>query len=125
MNANSQAIAEATRRPAAPVKKPTSISFKETDEAAHARILVVDDQPANIQHVSRILGGLGHEIIPALEGAAGRADHGGGPTAGPVGREEHPVMKLPNPAVVIGEPAARNLRSSSSPHNMTVSLDCA
>jgi two-component system sensor histidine kinase/response regulator len=70
MNANSQTIAEVKLQPAAPVKKPTSISFKETDEAAHARILVVDDQPSNIQHVSRILGNLGHEIIPAMDGAA-------------------------------------------------------
>jgi two-component system sensor histidine kinase/response regulator len=35
----------------------------------HARILVVDDQPSNIQMVGLILGNLGHEIIPASDGA--------------------------------------------------------
>ena len=33
-----------------------------------ARILVVDDQPANIQIVGAVLGKLGHEIIPATDG---------------------------------------------------------
>ncbi len=33
------------------------------------RILVVDDQPANIQVVGSILGKLGHEIIPASDGS--------------------------------------------------------
>ena len=33
-----------------------------------ARILVVDDQPANIQLVGTVLGNLGHEIIPASDG---------------------------------------------------------
>jgi len=32
------------------------------------RILVVDDQPANIQIVGAVLGKLGHEIIPASDG---------------------------------------------------------
>jgi two-component system, sensor histidine kinase and response regulator len=32
------------------------------------RILVVDDQPANIQLVGSVLGKLGYEIIPALDG---------------------------------------------------------
>ncbi len=36
--------------------------------AAPARILVVDDQPANIQVVGNVLGKLGHEIIPASDG---------------------------------------------------------
>ncbi|HVY69475.1 MAG TPA: hybrid sensor histidine kinase/response regulator [Verrucomicrobiae bacterium] len=35
-----------------------------------ARILVVDDQPANIQVVGAVLGKLGHEIIPAVDGAS-------------------------------------------------------
>jgi two-component system, sensor histidine kinase and response regulator len=35
---------------------------------ALARILVVDDQPANIQVVGSVLGKLGYEIIPALDG---------------------------------------------------------
>ena len=38
-------------------------------ETGPARILVVDDQPANIQIVGTVLGGLGHEIIPAADGA--------------------------------------------------------
>lgn len=33
-----------------------------------ARILVVDDQPANIQIIGTVLGKLGHEIIPAADG---------------------------------------------------------
>jgi two-component system sensor histidine kinase/response regulator len=33
-----------------------------------ARILVVDDQPANIRVVGSVLGRLGHEIIPAVDG---------------------------------------------------------
>ena len=38
-------------------------------EVQLARILVVDDQPANIQIVGAVLGKLGHEIIPASDGA--------------------------------------------------------
>lgn len=37
-------------------------------ENGHARILVVDDQPANVQIVGSVLGKLGHEIIPAEDG---------------------------------------------------------
>jgi two-component system sensor histidine kinase/response regulator len=37
--------------------------------AGPACILVVDDQPANIQMVGSVLGPLGHEIIPAMDGA--------------------------------------------------------
>jgi len=37
-------------------------------EPAPARILVVDDQPTNIQVVGSVLGKLGHEIIPASDG---------------------------------------------------------
>jgi two-component system sensor histidine kinase/response regulator len=37
--------------------------------ASHARILVVDDQASNVQVVGLILGTLGHEIIPASDGA--------------------------------------------------------
>ena len=33
-----------------------------------ARILVVDDQPANIQMVGSMLGSLGYEIVPAADG---------------------------------------------------------
>jgi two-component system sensor histidine kinase/response regulator len=39
-------------------------------ESRPARILVVDDQPANLQIVGAVLGKLGHEIIPAEDGAA-------------------------------------------------------
>jgi two-component system sensor histidine kinase/response regulator len=39
------------------------------NEVQSARILVVDDQPANIQIVGAVLGKLGHEIIPASDGA--------------------------------------------------------
>src|ERR1035438_4236045 len=35
---------------------------------APARILVVDDQPGNIQVVGSVLGKLGYEITPALDG---------------------------------------------------------
>ena len=35
---------------------------------APPRILVVDDQPANIQVVGSVLGKLGYEITPALDG---------------------------------------------------------
>jgi two-component system sensor histidine kinase/response regulator len=38
------------------------------NEPAPARILVVDDQPTNIQVVGSVLGKLGHEIIPAADG---------------------------------------------------------
>ena len=38
------------------------------DEMESARILVVDDQPANIQIVGTVLGDLGCEIIPAADG---------------------------------------------------------
>ena len=38
------------------------------NEAGAARILVVDDQPANIQIVGAVLGNLGYEIVPAADG---------------------------------------------------------
>ncbi|MGO8765541.1 MAG: response regulator [Limisphaerales bacterium] len=37
-------------------------------DSPQARILVVDDQPTNIQIVAAVLGGLGHEIIAASDG---------------------------------------------------------
>jgi two-component system, sensor histidine kinase and response regulator len=40
-----------------------------TTEMGSARILVVDDQPANIQIIGAVLGKLGCEIIPAADGA--------------------------------------------------------
>lgn len=39
-----------------------------TEQLVPARILVVDDQPANIQVVGAVLGRLGHEIVPASDG---------------------------------------------------------
>jgi two-component system sensor histidine kinase/response regulator len=49
--------------PAAPPMPATAF------ENRPARILVVDDQPANLQIVGAVLGNLGHEIIPAEDGA--------------------------------------------------------
>jgi two-component system sensor histidine kinase/response regulator len=40
-----------------------------SDETGAARILIVDDQPSNIQIVGTVLGNLGYEIIPASDGA--------------------------------------------------------
>jgi two-component system sensor histidine kinase/response regulator len=63
MNANAQKIAVAAEQNhAAPVPAPLN-------EIQSARILVVDDQPANIQIVGSVLGNLGCEIIPASDGA--------------------------------------------------------
>jgi two-component system sensor histidine kinase/response regulator len=44
---------------------PPRTKFNENDTA---RILVVDDQPTNIQIVGVVLGNMGHEIIPAADG---------------------------------------------------------
>jgi two-component system, sensor histidine kinase and response regulator len=46
--------------------RPASVAFNEHETAC---ILVVDDQPANIQIVGSVLGNFGHEIIPASDGA--------------------------------------------------------
>jgi len=63
MSSNAQpAIAPAEPNHAAPVSALP-------DQIGSARILVVDDQPANIQIVGAVLGKLGHEIIPASDGA--------------------------------------------------------
>ena len=62
MNANAQMVAPTERSHAAPVPALPS-------EIGSARILVVDDQPANIQIVGAVLGNLGCEIIPASDGA--------------------------------------------------------
>jgi two-component system, sensor histidine kinase and response regulator len=45
-------------------------SRTESVNPAHARILVVDDQASNVQVVGLVLGTLGHEIIPASDGAS-------------------------------------------------------
>src|SRR5271154_1032545 len=62
MSSNAQAAASAEQSRAAPI--PALLN-----EVQSARILVVDDQPANIQIVGAVLGKLGHEIIPASDGA--------------------------------------------------------
>ena len=46
----------------------SSVQTRNTDAASPARILVVDDQPSNIQVVGSVLGKLGHEIVPASDG---------------------------------------------------------
>ncbi len=46
----------------------SSLVGADPDAATPARILVVDDQPANIQIIGSVLGKLGHEIIPASDG---------------------------------------------------------
>ncbi len=46
--------------------RPGSVVFNEHKTAC---ILVVDDQPANVQIVGSVLGNIGHEIIPASDGA--------------------------------------------------------
>src|SRR5271170_1850162 len=62
MSANPQTVPPVEQGHAAPVSTPLN-------EIGPARILVVDDQPANIQIVGAVLGKLGHEIIPASDGA--------------------------------------------------------
>jgi two-component system sensor histidine kinase/response regulator len=65
----------ATKSTATPMKSPSPPSATNTSDGdlsskvGSARILVVDDQPANIQMIGAVLGGLGHEIIPAADGA--------------------------------------------------------
>jgi two-component system sensor histidine kinase/response regulator len=52
-----------------PAPGDTAIKLSADAESQPARILVVDDQPANIQIIGAVLGGLGHEIVPAADGA--------------------------------------------------------
>jgi len=61
MTTNEQAVAPAEPESAAP-------GWVLPHEFQPARILVVDDQPANIQIVGTVLGKMGHEIIPAADG---------------------------------------------------------
>jgi two-component system sensor histidine kinase/response regulator len=51
------------------MNSPTPLTSLEEAPLQSARILVVDDQPTNIQVVGSVLGKLGHEIIPASDGA--------------------------------------------------------
>ncbi|MDE3068732.1 MAG: hybrid sensor histidine kinase/response regulator [Verrucomicrobiota bacterium] len=58
-----------TLGPPKPDAQPEETAASATpNEVIRARILVVDDQPANLQIVGSILGNLGHEIVPALDG---------------------------------------------------------
>lgn len=51
------------------LKQPEYTANEALPEAVSFRVLVVDDQSANIQVVGNILGKLGYEIVPALDGA--------------------------------------------------------
>jgi two-component system, sensor histidine kinase and response regulator len=62
MSANAQAVAPTEKNHAPQISALPS-------EIESARILVVDDQPANVQIVGTVLGNLGYEIIPASDGA--------------------------------------------------------
>jgi two-component system sensor histidine kinase/response regulator len=60
--------------PSPPVDGPAEAAEKpagngQMPELRPARILVVDDQPANIQILGAVLGAQGHEIVPAADGA--------------------------------------------------------
>jgi two-component system, sensor histidine kinase and response regulator len=69
VNSNTRIITLAEPSDLAPVTKAGDplprISF---NEIGPARILVVDDQPSNIQILGTVLGQWGHEIIPASDG---------------------------------------------------------
>ena len=69
MSATTPARVAAAPNPAAARMPPGETPPVSAQEPAAARILVVDDQPANIQLVGTVLGHLGHEIIPAADGA--------------------------------------------------------
>jgi two-component system sensor histidine kinase/response regulator len=55
--------------PPSPVPPAKLAAIGPAGEFRPARILVVDDQPANIQIIGTMLGALGHEIVPAGDGA--------------------------------------------------------
>ena len=69
MNSNAPTAAKPKPAPVASADVLAKVPFHLASEAMAARILVVDDQPANIQIVGTVLGNLGHEIIPASDGA--------------------------------------------------------
>jgi two-component system sensor histidine kinase/response regulator len=70
MTPDTQTVAAAESDATRLVSAPTALSSRHSlNDADPARILVVDDQPTNIQVVGSALGGLGHEIIPACDGA--------------------------------------------------------
>ncbi len=70
MNLDKQTVAATEPEPATIPDTESSalLSHLSLNDVAPARILVVDDQPTNIQVVGSALGGLGHEIIPACDG---------------------------------------------------------
>lgn len=65
MSGNKQPVSEVMCET---LSTPEALTPVSSNGADAARILVVDDQPANIQIVGSILGNLGHEIIPASDG---------------------------------------------------------
>jgi len=78
MNARAQTMQRPAEEPAGlggpapstlPIVESSAVMPVAFGEPAPARIVVVDDQPANVQIVGSVLGGLGHEIIPAADGA--------------------------------------------------------
>lgn len=58
----------ASPKPGQAVPNTALLSRLSLNDAPPARILVVDDQPTNIQVLGSALGALGHEIIPACDG---------------------------------------------------------
>jgi two-component system, sensor histidine kinase and response regulator len=69
MSPNPQNVVPAESDPNAAVPAPLEFSPRTSfNEASPARIMVVDDQPTNIQVVGSALGARGHEIIPASDG---------------------------------------------------------
>jgi two-component system sensor histidine kinase/response regulator len=56
-------------QPMAPAEHNHAAASAPRDGLEPARILIVDDQPSNIQIVGAVLGNLGYEIIPASDGA--------------------------------------------------------
>ncbi|HVU28486.1 MAG TPA: hybrid sensor histidine kinase/response regulator [Verrucomicrobiae bacterium] len=70
MNSNSQTALQSEPNNILPLPSPAHLPARVSfDEIGPARILVVDDQPPNIQILGTVLGQLGHEIIPAADGA--------------------------------------------------------
>jgi len=70
MSPDIQTIISSPLEPVALAAAPATLPHRMVlSEAAPARILVVDDQSTNIQVVGSALGPLGHEIIPACDGA--------------------------------------------------------
>jgi two-component system, sensor histidine kinase and response regulator len=55
--------------PASPLPETDGLESTAFNEHQAACILVVDDQPGNVQIVGSVLGNFGHEIIPASDGA--------------------------------------------------------